>query len=159
MALTERIQNTTNAGYWRGEIPLEYIYTYGRAGEAYFRGLKDKGMFLGARCEACDVTYVPPRTYCEKCFARLEGHYVNVGTEGEVHTFTQLYKDLDGSQKEAPVLMALIRLDGTDGGVIHYLGEVDPGDVHIGMKVKAVLKKKEERQGGITDITYFKPVG
>jgi uncharacterized OB-fold protein len=159
MALTERIQNTTNVGFWRGEIPLEYNYTYGRAGEAYFRSLKDKDMFLGARCEACDVTYVPPRTYCEKCFARLEEHYINVGTEGEVHTFTLLHKELDGFRKEAPVLMALIRLDGTDGGVIHYLGEVDPGDVHIGMKVKAVLKTKEERQGAITDITYFKPVG
>ena len=54
--------------------------------------------------------------------------------------------------------MALIRLDGTDGGVIHYLGGVDPKDVHIGMRVKAVLKKKEERQGAITDITYFEPV-
>ena len=159
MALTERLQNTTSVGYWRGEIPLEYNYTYGRAGEAYYRGLKDRGTFLGARCEACDVTYVPPRTYCEKCFARLEDHYVDVGTEGEVHTFTLLHKDLDESRKEAPVLMAMIRLDGTNGGVIHYLGEVDPADVHIGMRVKAVIKQKEERQGAITDITYFKPVG
>jgi len=159
MALTERMQNTTNVGYWRGEIPLEYIYTYGRAGEAYFRSLKDKGTFLGARCEACDVTYVPPRTYCEKCFARLEDHYIDVGTEGEVHPLTVLYKDLDGSRKTDPVLMALIRLDGTDGGVIHYLGGVEAGDVYIGMRVKAVLKTQKERQGAITDIKYFKPVG
>ena len=159
MALTERIQNTTNVGYWTGEIPLEYNYTYGRAGEAYFRGLKDKGVFSGARCDACDVTYVPPRTYCEKCFARLEEHYNDVGTEGEVHTFTVLHKELDGSRKEDPALMALIRLDGSDGGVIHYLGGVDPGEVHIGMRVKAVLKAQKERQGAITDIKYFKPVG
>jgi len=157
MALTERIQNTTRAGYWTGEIPLEYVYTYGRAGDTYFRNLKDKGTFLGAQCGKCDITYVPPRTYCEKCFARLEGSYAEVGTSGEVHTYTVLYKNLDGSEKEEPVIMAMVRLDGTDGGVVHYLGEVKPADVHIGMKVEAVLKPKKDRLGAINDIKYFKP--
>jgi len=158
MALTERLQNTTNVGYWTGEIPLEYVYTYGKAGEAYFRNLKEKGTFLGARCEKCEITYVPPRTYCEKCFSRLENNYIEVGISGTVHTYTVLYKDLDGSEKENPVLMAMVRLDGTDGGIIHYLGEVGPSEVKIGMKVKAVLKPKKARQGAINDIKYFKPI-
>jgi uncharacterized OB-fold protein len=158
MALTERLQDTTNVSYWTGEIPLEYVYTYGRAGEAFFRNLKNKGTFLGARCEKCDITYVPPRTYCEKCFDRLEEHYVEVGTSGTVHTYTVLHRNLDGTKKETPLIMAVIRLDGTDGGIVHFLGELEPADVYFGMKVRAVLKPKKERLGVINDIRYFKPI-
>jgi uncharacterized OB-fold protein len=157
MALTERLEKTTDVGYWTGAIPLEYVYSCGRAGEAYFRNLMNKGTFLGAKCKRCDITYVPPRTYCEKCFARLEGNYVDVPASGTVHTYTILHKNLDGSLKKEPVIMAMVRLDGTDGGVVHYLGGVKPAEVTIGMKVQAVLKPKKQRQGGITDIRYFKP--
>ena len=157
MALTERLQDTRDVGYWTGEIPLNYVYTYGRAGEVFFRNLKDKGTLLGARCEACDITYAPPRIYCENCFARLENSYVELGTSGTVHTFTVLHKNLDGSAKVTPVIMAMVRLDGSDGGVVHYLGEVDASEVQFGMKVEAVLKPENERKGAITDIEYFRP--
>ena len=159
MALTQRLQETTKVSYWTGEIPLEYVYTYGRAGEAYFRNLMNKGNFLGARCEKCGVTYVPPRTYCEKCFDRLEKKYLAVGTTGTVETFTVLYKNLDGSRKNDPVIMAMIRLDGTEGGVVHYLGQLKPEEVCFNMRVQAVFRPKKERKGAITDIKYFKPAG
>jgi uncharacterized OB-fold protein len=42
-------------------------------------------------------------------------------------------------------------------GILHLLSEVDPKEVKIGMKVKAVWKPAEEREGAITDIKYFKP--
>ena len=158
MALTERLQDTTDVGFWTGEIPLEYVYTCGRAGEIFFRNLKDKGTFLGTRCERCDVNYVPPRIYCEKCFQRLENNYKKVGSTGTVHTYTVLYKNLDGSSKKSPAILGLIRLDGTDGGMVHYLGDVDPSDVEIGLRVKAVLKPKKERIGSIHDIKFFKPL-
>jgi uncharacterized OB-fold protein len=44
------------------------------------------------------------------------------------------------------------------GGIMHMLGQVDPQEVHIGMRVKAVWKPPDERQGSITDIRYFKPL-
>lgn len=159
MALVERLQDTRDVSYWTGRIPMEYRYTYGRAGEAYFRNIMDKGTFLGARCKRCGITYVPPRTYCEKCFERLEGNYIDVGTKGTIYTYTILYKNLDGSSKETPVIMAMVKLNGTEGGVVHYLGEVEPEDVEMGMEVQAVLKPKNSREGSIKDIKHFKPVG
>jgi hypothetical protein len=157
MALTERIQKTTDVGYWTGEIPLEYIYTCGRAGEIFFRSLKDKGVFTGAKCEKCDVVYVPPRIYCEQCFERLEDNYMEVEGVGEVYTFTVLTKNLDGTKKDKPEIMAFILLDGADGGVIHRLGECGLEDVGIGVVVEAVLKPEPEREGSINDIRYFRP--
>ena len=40
--------------------------------------------------------------------------------------------------------------------MLHYLDEVKPEDVTIGMRVKAVFA--ETRKGTIRDISHFKPV-
>lgn len=157
MALIERLQKTTDVTYWEGQIPMNYIYTVGRAGEKFFREIIN-GKIFGAKCEACDLIYVPPRTYCEKCFARLEEHYVEVGTKGKVHTFTQCWETFDGIRKETPSIVAVIRIDGTQGGLVHWLGEINFKDVYIGMPVEAVFKPKKDREGSILDIKYFKPL-
>jgi len=52
----------------------------------------------------------------------------------------------------------LIKIDGADGGLVHKLGEINPEKVKIGMKVEAVFKSKEKREGSINDIRYFKPL-
>jgi len=59
-----------------------------------------------------------------------------------------------------PEIPAVIEIDGASPlhGILHKLGEVDPQQVHIGMRVKAVWKPENERQGAITDILYFKPL-
>jgi len=156
MALIERHQKTTDISYWQGQIPMSYVYTVGRAGEKFLRGIME-GKVFGARCEACQLTYVPPRIYCEKCFARLEDHYIDVGIQGTVHTFTLCHEAYDGTQKERPSIVAVIRIDKTAGGVVHWLGEVEFKDVFIGMPVVAIFAPEAERQGSILDIKYFKP--
>jgi uncharacterized OB-fold protein len=50
----------------------------------------------------------------------------------------------------------VIKLDGADTGLTHIIGEADPSEVKIGMRVEAVLK--ENREGNILDIKYFKPL-
>jgi uncharacterized OB-fold protein len=82
--------------------------------------------------------------------------WIDVGTSGEVHTFTMLYEDLDGNRKENPEIIAFIRFG--DGGLVHRLGEVDIDDIIIGMRVEAVFKAKSEREGSIQDIRHFRPV-
>jgi uncharacterized OB-fold protein len=157
MAISEKITNTTKPTYWEGEIPVDYVYTYGLAGEAFFRAVKDKGTFLGTRCAACDVTYVPPKIYCDRCFAKLE-KYIDVGRIGFVESFTVSFKNMDGSDKPTPRILAMIRIDGTDGGLIHYLEGIPPEEIALGMAVKAVFKPKGKRQGSIEDIVGFGPV-
>jgi len=153
MALLERDPNAPVA--WRDEMPVTSRYTFGLAGERFFRAIKDEGRILGTHCPRCDRTYVPATLFCERCLGELD-EWVDVGTVGQVHTFTLLYVNYDGSPRETPEVVAFVRLG--DGGLVHRLGEVAPEDVHVGMQVEAVFKPQAERTGSILDIEYFRPI-
>ena len=140
---------------WLGEMPVTSRYTAGLAGERFFRAIKDEGRILGSHCETCGVTYVPGREFCERCLAAL-AEWLDVGTQGEVYTYTLVYENLDGSRREQPELVAFISLG--DGGLVHRVSEVDPEAISIGMMVEAVFKPEAEREGSILDILYFRPV-
>ncbi len=135
-------------------MPVTSRYTAGLAGERFFRALKDEGKILGSRCEACETTYVPARQFCERCMDELDD-WIDVGTRGEVHTFTLLYRNVDGGLREEPEVVAFVRIG--DGGIVHRMGEVSPEEVSIGMAVEAVLKPQPEREGSILDVLHFKP--
>jgi len=153
MTLLERDKNAPQA--WYGKLPVTSRYTFGLAGERFFRAIKDEGVIYGTHCPKCERTYVPAVLFCERCLGELKD-WVDVGTIGEVHTFTLLFQYYDGSPREIPELIAFISLG--DGGFIHRLGGVAPEEVEIGMKVQAVFKDKADREGSILDIIYFKPV-
>jgi uncharacterized OB-fold protein len=95
--------------------------------------------------------------YCERCFSKLD-KWVEAETTGVVDTFTMVTEDKDGEKLSEPVLVAFVRIDKTNGGLIHKLGGVVLGSAKVGMKVKAVLKDKPKRTGGLTDIDHFAPV-
>ena len=153
MSLLEKDPNAPDA--WLGEMPVTSRYTAGLAGEKFLRAIKDEEKFLGSHCDRCGITYVPARQFCERCMDELD-ETVDVGTQGEVHTFTLLFENLDGTPREEPEIVAFISLG--DGGLVHKLDEVELDDLDIGMPVEAVLKPKGEREGSILDIKYFKPV-
>jgi uncharacterized OB-fold protein len=157
MSLIERIGTVGDAKVWYDNMPLESEYTVGIAGERFLRAIKDQGVLLGTVCPACDLTYVPPTMYCERCFGQLD-EWVEVGTRGSVYTYTVLTRSLADTSLEQPEVLGLIQFDGAHGGIVHRLGEIDPADVEIGMTVEAVLKPQKEREGSILDIQYFKPV-
>ena len=152
----DKITNQLKIRHLVGDMECDYIYTAGTAGDKFFIALRDEEKFLATPCKKCDITYLPPRMYCEQCFSSLE-EYVEVPTGGVVDTFTLTYEDRDGEKLDKPVLIGFIRIENTDGGIIHQLGEVDFDSVKLGMPVVAVFKEKSQRKGGLTDIEYFKP--
>jgi uncharacterized OB-fold protein len=139
---------------WSGALPVSSRYTFGIAGERFFRAIKDEGKIYGSRCSADAITYVPARQFCERCMDELD-KWIDMGTQGEVYTFTLLYENLDGSTRADPEIVAFVRIG--DGGIVHRLGEVNPEDVSIGMAVEAVFKPKDKREGSILDIQHFRP--
>jgi len=156
MAILEKIDKLDRAIAWEGDIPITSRYTVGIAGERFFREIKDRARFLGTRCEACSLTYVPPAIFCERCFAQLDD-WVEVGSTGSVFTYTVLYQDLDEKPLAEPEILAYVKLDGSDGGLVHRLGGVGPNQVQIGMRVRAVWRAPKERVGSILDIEHFAP--
>jgi len=153
MTLLERDPKAPAA--WRGELPVTSRYTYGLAGERFFRALKDDGKIMGTRCPNCERIYVPAALFCERCMDQLD-EWVEAGSTGEVHSFTLLYENYDGSPREDPEIVVFVKI--ADGGLIHRLAEVNPEEISIDMPVEAVFKPKAERQGSILDISHFKPV-
>ncbi|MFN3477133.1 MAG: Zn-ribbon domain-containing OB-fold protein [Candidatus Methylomirabilales bacterium] len=157
MALIERIGNVAELNQWPGEIPLGYLYTVGVAGERFFRALKEEGKFLGAYCPPCDLTYVPPRLYCERCFAALD-EWRELSGRGTIHAFTIAHIGLDGKKLDSPEIYAFVMLDGAHGGLVHRIGGIEPSRVRIGLEVEPLLKPQKDRTGSITDILYFRPI-
>ncbi len=154
MPLLERDQN--NVQSWRGNLPVTNRYTYGIAGERFFREIKDNGRIMGSICHHCDINYVPGVAFCERCLNPVDD-WVEAGSSGEVHSFTLVCVNVDGSPKEAAELVAFVRLG--DGGLVHRIGETSIDEIYIGMPVEAVFKPAAERSGSILDIEYFRPNG
>jgi hypothetical protein len=49
----------------------------------------------------------------------------------------------------------IIKLDGVNGGLVHFIAEAEPKDLDLGMRMEAVFK--DQREGNIPDIKYFRP--
>lgn len=150
MTLLERDPNAPSA--WLGEMQVTNRYTFGIAGERFFRAIKDEGKILGSRCNNCNRTYVPAAAFCERCMNEID-EWVDVGTIGEIITFTHLFVNYDGSQREEPETIAFIKLG--NGGLIHHIVSPSSHPVEIGMQAKAVFKPASEREGSILDIIHF----
>ena len=142
------------------EPDLKYAWDDGVAIGRYLAELK-AGRIMARACHKCKRIMLPPRMFCELCF-RPTDEWIPVEDTGIVNTFSIVHVNWDASRRkkgEPPLIPAVIEIDGASQGmgIMHMLGEVDPDDVKIGLKVKAVWKKPEEREGAITDILYFKP--
>lgn len=131
------------------------------AGIAYGRFLDElkAGRIIGRKCSRCERIIVPPRMFCERCFVATD-EWVYVKDTGTINTFSLSYLDADANRIKDPILVAVIDIDGASPGVgiLHLLGNVDPDKIDVGMKVKAVWKPPEEREGSVTDILFWEPL-
>jgi uncharacterized protein len=141
---------------WRGEIPIQSLYTAGVGGQIFFTALKTRGELLGTRCAPCSQVYLPARLFCERCFSELTER-VPVGPEGIVKSFTIAYVDRQNQPPPQPVALALVQPDGATTVLLHTLLDVkEASRVAIGDRVIIVLKPETERTGSMLDIEGFR---
>jgi len=140
----------TEYGTIEGDFPVHFRYTAGVAGEKFLREIKDNGRLLATRCNNCQLNYLPPRIYCERCLSKLE-EYVQIENTGIVQSYTVCTLDSEGKLLPEPVNVAFIQFPSAHGGLIHRT----KGEVCVGDKVRAVFKPKPNRTGSILDIEYF----
>jgi uncharacterized OB-fold protein len=135
-----------------GELPVSFRYTPGVGNTAFFEALRDRGVLLGSRCDACGVTYLPARIFCERCLAGLDPR-VECGPAGTLESWTVGHVGIDGEALDEPVALGLVRFDGADTVVLHRL--LGDAEWSIGMRVEAVLRA--ERVASILDLEGVRP--
>jgi uncharacterized protein len=150
----EKIALPDEVRRWDGEFPVRHRYTPGVAGTAFFTALRDRGVLVGSRCEACSYTYVPARLFCERCFAELAAD-TEVGPGGALVSFTIGFVGLEGEPLEEPETIGLVRLDGADSVLLHRVLDADE-PLEIGERVEVVLRPDGDRTGTILDIDGFR---
>lgn len=147
---TDQVENMV----YSGRIKVPYRWDVGEVGSHFFIQLRDKKEIWGKRCPACGKVYVPPQKNCGECF-ELTGEWVRVADTGTLQSYTTVHYTHGMQPHRAPLTYGLVKLDGADGAILHLLGEVDPGELKTGMRMRA--RFAENRQGTINDIQYFAP--
>lgn len=142
---------------WPGAIPLDSLYTAGRAGQVFFAALKEQGKLIATRCRPCKQVYLPSRWFCERCFTELTER-VEIKPTGRLLSYTLCHVDCDRRPLRRPRALALVQLDGTTTVLLHNLLGVTRPDQLIGRRVEVVIKPKPRRRGSILDIEGFRLV-
>lgn len=120
-------------------LTLPYTLTTGRAAGTFLAELANQRI-VGSRCSACPRVLVPAQDYCAEC-GEAADEFVTLPHSGTVTAFT--------TTKEAT--LALIRLDGADGDLLHRIA--DPAGLEVGSRVTAVWADQPE--GSILDLAAF----
>jgi uncharacterized OB-fold protein len=136
-------------------IYLKYQATAGEAATPVLNGLR-AGKLMGLKCLSCNSVYIPARGSCPRCGVKPEG-LVELPDRGTIAKFTVANIPIPNNPLKPPLVIAHIQLDGADSSFNHLIGEVDPADVHVGMRVKAVWKDAAEWGHTLGNISYFVP--
>ncbi len=141
---------------YKGRIKVPYTWYVGEYGSRFYVELRDNKKIFGTKCSKCKKVIVPPRNVCAKCFKPVTD-WVEVKDTGVVQTLTVVHYAAPAIHPlKAPFAYAVIKLDGADTGFFHLIAYTYLKKLKAGTKVKAVFR--EERQGNLLDIQYFKAV-
>jgi uncharacterized protein len=138
-------------------VRLRYEHTASAAESAYLRGLAD-GRLIGRRCPACGKVYVPSRGVCPADGVPAD-EAVELPDIGTVTTFSIVNVGYPGQQVTPPYVAAAVLLDGADIAFQHLILGCEPAEVHLGMRVRAVWRPREEWDTTAENISHFGPAG
>ncbi len=139
---------------FEGFVIMPYKYSVGSMASKFFIKIRDSKVICGAKCPKCGMVNVPPRSVCPKCFSKVE-ELVELSGKGKLETFTIVHYESSVQALKPPYAIGVIKLDGADTAMTHFIGGVDFKDIKPGMKLGPVFKAK--RDANILDIEYFQP--
>jgi uncharacterized OB-fold protein len=131
-------------------VRLHYEHTASPGESAYLRGLAERRL-LGQRCGVCGRVYVPPRGTCPADGVPT-AEEVELPETGTVTTFCVVNVGYPGQRVSPPYVAAAVLLDGADIAFQHLILGCEPGEVRMGLRVRAVW----DDSGGIS---HFAPAG
>jgi uncharacterized OB-fold protein len=140
------------------QVTLDYRFAAGEHATRFFNALREEGKILATRDREGNVM-VPPRPVCGLSSLPME-EWVEVGPGGTIAGCTVVYvpfiDPMTGKKRPVPYGFGLIRFDGADTNIYHFLNETDPSKIGVGKRVEAVFKPREERIGSLADIRHFR---
>ena len=98
---------------------------------------------------------VPPMEYDPDTAEELS-EFVEVGQEGEIISFAWVKHPREAHPSERPFAWAMIKLDGADVPMVHWVASDSEELVSTGGRVKATWS--DDTKGCITDIACFELV-
>jgi hypothetical protein len=122
----------------------------------FWREISSRYNLIAAKCPRCGRVYFPPRAVCRECHRASIGKMERLklrGT-GSVVTHTTVHEAPRDFEMQVPYAVAIIEMD--EG--VRLTGQVidcSPGDVKIGMKVRATFRKLgEDGKSGVIHYGY-----
>ncbi len=140
-------------------FPANFIWSTGFMMQRFIEELAGRKI-LGVKCPGCGYTYIPPRSRCGKCYAKIEEkNLVTLSGKGTLVSYTTGHVALDGQGNfidlQEPAIIGAIRLENADSTIFMPLEGIKPQDVCAGLKVE--VQWREETKGELADIRSFKP--
>jgi uncharacterized protein len=136
------------------EFTLGYTYTRstGPVVGRFLTGLRNRE-FVGIKGSDGRVL-MPPMEYDPVDAAELS-EFVSTADCGEVVSWSWVSQPRDAHPSDKPFAWALIKLDGADTPMLHWVDAGDESAMATGMRVKA--RWAEQTKGFITDVNGFVP--
>ncbi|HTY46434.1 MAG TPA: Zn-ribbon domain-containing OB-fold protein [Methanomassiliicoccales archaeon] len=127
----------------------------------YWRENPSRYNLVASKCGVCGRVFLPPRAVCSNCHRKSIGKMqpLQLKGEGEVFSFTTVYDAPSQFEMLKPYVMAMVKMD--EGTMLtSQLIDAEPGEIKIGMRVKATLRKVgEDGEAGVIYYGYkFKPI-
>jgi len=138
-------------------VRLSYDHMVSPEESQYLRGLAE-GKVFGQRCPECGKVYVPPRGACPTDGVPTS-EQVELPDTGTVTTFCVVNVPFLGQRVKPPYVAAHVLLDGADIPLQHLILGCPPGEVRMGMRVRAAWRPREEWGPTPQNIDHFAPTG
>jgi uncharacterized OB-fold protein len=138
-------------------IHLSYQHSTSPEETRYLRGLAE-GRLLGQRCPECGKVYLPPRGACPTDGVPTTDE-VELSNKGTITTFCIVNVPFAGQKIAPPYVAAYVLIDGADIPILHLILGLPADEVHMGMRVAAVWRPREEWGPTPQNIDHFAPTG
>ena len=137
-------------------LVLEYPFsrTVGPVQSAFLTGLRE-GIVLGVR--GTDGRVLCPPVEYDPVTSEDLTELVELPVTGTVTTWSWQPEPRRDQPLDHPFAWALVQLDGADTGLLHAVDAGSPDAMRTGLRVQ--VRWAAEREGAITDIACFEPVG
>src|SRR5262249_52339691 len=122
----------------------------------FLRGIA-QGKLLGQRCPVDGRVYFPSRGSCPQHGVPFPADLVELSDKGTIVTYSIVRVPSENIPLELPYIAVQVLLDGADTilmPVLHCRLE----EVHMGMRVRAAWRPREEWTTAVSNILYFEPI-